>query len=169
MDTKTNIFGRSLVEILSANSLICLCGRTKGYPLGNFTCFTPKGNSVVDYVILNDDLFNDVVYLKVNPLSYLSGHCPISFALKSGSFCRYTNEDSFLKEKHGMASGCFKRRKIKLKRQNKISKCNKQSDKWFDKTLEEMEQEILRTAKILNKYPNDPIIRGKYYTLKKKF
>ena len=58
-----------------------------------------KGNSVVDYVILTDDLFNVVVYFKVNPLSYLSGHCPISFALKSGSFCRYTNEDSFLKEK----------------------------------------------------------------------
>ena len=32
-----------------------------------------------------------------------------------------------------------------------------------------MKQEVLRTAKILNKYPNDPIIRGKYYTLKKKF
>ena len=99
MDTKTNKSGRSLVEILSANGLICLSGRTKGDPSGNFTCFTPKGNSVVDYVILNDDLFNDVVYFKVNPLSYLSGHCPISFALKSGSFCTYTNEDSFLKEK----------------------------------------------------------------------
>ena len=99
MDTKTNKFGRSLVEILSANSLICLNGRTKGDPLGNFTCFTPKGNSAVDYIILNDDLFNDAVYFKVNPLSYLSGHCPISFALKSGSFCGYTNEDSFLKEK----------------------------------------------------------------------
>ena len=88
-----------MVEILSVNSLICLNGRTKGDPLGNFTCFTPKGISVVDYVILNDDLFNDVVYFKVNPLSYSSGHCPISFALKSASFCRYTNEDSFLKEK----------------------------------------------------------------------
>ena len=156
----------------------------------------------------------------------MSGHCPISFALKSGSFCRYTNEDSFLKEKPNsfiwdvssrqkfsktagsddvvtsamkiinlhmnslnqntqskvnlvvnsvteiikdMASRCCKRRKIKPKRQNKTSKCNKQSDKWFDKTLEEMKQEVLRTAKILNKYPNDPIIRGKYYTLKKKF
>ena len=32
-----------------------------------------------------------------------------------------------------------------------------------------MKQEVLRTAKILNKYPNDPIIRGKYCTLKKKF
>ena len=68
-----------------------------------------------------------------------------------------------------MASRCFKRRKIKPKRQNKTSKCNKQSDKWFDKTLEEMKQEVLRTAKILNKYPDDPIIRSKYYTLKKKF
>ena len=186
----------------------------------------PKGNSVIDYVILNDDLFNDVVYFKVNPLSYLSGHCPVSFALKSGSFCRYTNEDSFLKEKPNsfiwdvsseqkfskiagsddvvtlamkvinlhmnslnqntqskvnlvvnsvteiikdMASRCFQRRKVKPKRQNKTSKCNKQSDKWFDKTLEEMKQEVLRTAKILNKYPYDPVIRGKYYTLEKKF
>ena len=32
-----------------------------------------------------------------------------------------------------------------------------------------MKQEVLRTAKILNKYPNDSTIRGKYYTLKKKF
>ena len=125
----------------------------------------------------------------------MSGHCPISFALKSGSFCRYTNEDSFLKEKlnsfkwdvsskhkfskiagsddvvtstmkiinlhmnslsqntqpkvnlvvnsvteilKDKGSGCLKRRKIKPKGQNKTSKCNKQSDKWFDKTLEEM-------------------------------
>ena len=147
--------------------------------------------------------------------------------MKSGSFCRYTNEDSFLKEKPNsfiwdvsskhkfskiagsddvvtsamkiinlhinslnqntqskvnlvvnsvteilkdMASRCLKRRKIqKPKRQNKTSKCNKQSDKWFDKTLEEMKQEVLRTTKILNKYSNDPIIRGKYFTLKKKF
>ena len=66
-DTKTNKSGRSLVEILSSNSLICLSGRTNGDPLGNFTCFIPKGNSVVDYVILNDDLFKDVVYFKVNP------------------------------------------------------------------------------------------------------
>ena len=43
MDTKLNKFGRSLVEILSANSLICLNGRTKGDPLGNFTCFTQRG------------------------------------------------------------------------------------------------------------------------------
>ena len=86
MDTKTNKFGGSLVEILSSSSLICLNGRTKD----NFTCFPPKGNSVVDYVILNDDLFNDVVYFKVNLLSYLSGHCLISFALKSGSFCKLT-------------------------------------------------------------------------------
>ena len=220
MDTKTNKFGRSLVEILTANSLICLSGIAKEDPLGNFTCFTPKGNSVVDCVILNDDLFDDVVYFTVNPLSYLSGHCFISFALKSGSFCcRYTNEDSFLKEKPNsfildvsskqkfskiagsddivtsamkiinlhinslnqntqsklnlgvnsvtkiikdMASRCFKRRQ-------KTSKCNKQSDKWFQKTLEEMKQEVLRTAKILNKHPNDRIIRGKYCTLKKKF
>ena len=100
MDTKTNKFGRSLVEILSSNSLICLSGRTNGDPLGNFTCFIPKGNCVVDYVILNDDLYLMMFfYFKVNSLSYLSGHCPVSMALKSGCFCRYTNEDSFFKEK----------------------------------------------------------------------
>ena len=32
MDTKTSKFVRSLVEILSSNSLICLNGRTKGDP-----------------------------------------------------------------------------------------------------------------------------------------
>ena len=32
-----------------------------------------------------------------------------------------------------------------------------------------MKKEFLRTAEILNKYPNDPIIKGKYHTLKKKF
>ena len=50
MDTKINKFGRSLVETLSSNSLICLNCRTKGDPLGNFTCFTPKRNSVVDHM-----------------------------------------------------------------------------------------------------------------------
>ena len=65
-----------------------------------------------------------------------------------------------------LASRCFKRRKIKQKRQNKTFKCNKISDKWFDKTLEEMKKEVLRTAKILNKYPNDPIYTGKYHTLR---
>ena len=32
-----------------------------------------------------------------------------------------------------------------------------------------MKKEVLRTAKLLNKYPNDPIIRDKYHTLTKKF
>ena len=53
---KTNKFGRSLAEILSSNGLICLNGRTKGDPSGNFTYFTPKVNSV-HYIFIISQLW----------------------------------------------------------------------------------------------------------------
>ena len=58
---------------------------------GAFTCFTPRGNSEVDYIIASESLFNSyhLKFLSRRSLSY-SDHCPLSVNLRvnlGSEFC----------------------------------------------------------------------------------
>ena len=44
---------------------------------GNFTCFTTKENSVVDYVLAKEDLFDNLGDLIVGDINEFSDHAPI--------------------------------------------------------------------------------------------
>ena len=96
IDKAVNSYGRSLTDICSTNQLCILNGKTKGNRVGNFTCFTYNGCSTVDYAITSNSLFSDVIYFTVHPLSVLSNHCPISFALRTRKFSIQPNSDDFL-------------------------------------------------------------------------
>ena len=98
-DKGVNSYGKSLIDICCTNQLCILNGRTKGDRFGNFTCFTYNGCSTVDYAITSNSLFSDVIYFTVHPLSLLSNHCPISFALRTGKFSIQPNSDDFLNSK----------------------------------------------------------------------
>ena len=53
-----------------------------GDPLGALTCFEPRGNSCVDYCVLEYELLRYVNFFKVMPLlRELSDHCAIQVSL----------------------------------------------------------------------------------------
>ncbi len=75
-DFQVNTFGRSLVELCFFNSLCFLNGRKLGDRMGNYTCFTYNGVSVVDYAIVSQKRFDSIKFFEVLPLTLLSNHCP---------------------------------------------------------------------------------------------
>ena len=50
-DPVQNAYGKSLLKLCKSLGLSLANGRTPGDRLGNFTCFTPRGPSLVDFVI----------------------------------------------------------------------------------------------------------------------
>ena len=67
--------------------------RLDGDPHGDYTCYTPRGCSVVDYAVVSADILQDVLYFKVEDLPIYSDHCPIVFSVKHGhTDCREEEE-----------------------------------------------------------------------------
>ena len=60
---------------------------------------TINGCSTIDYAITSNNLFSDVIYFTVHPLSLLPNHYPISFALRTGKFSIQPNSGGFLNSK----------------------------------------------------------------------
>ena len=65
---------------------------------------------------------------------------------------------------HHAAMKCFVLRKYRKKK--KIGQTHK-NIKWFDKDCETLKSEVLSAARNLQRYPRNPIARGKYHKLKK--
>ena len=224
MDKTVNKYGRSLINLCASNNLCILNGRIQGDRFGKFTCHKSNGASVVDYAILSNTLLRKVVYFSVLPLSFLSCHCPISFAIKTNKFFLDTNKSyKFLESKASTfiwervkkehyslllnnietikeansyiddifrnqfssesinnatesitrvicknAAKCFKikrRTRKKTKSNSNVSR----NKKWFDKDCEKAKKELTAALKNLNRYPKDPIVRGKYHKMKKEY
>ena len=65
---------------------------------------------------------------------------------------------------HHAAIKSFLLRKCRIKK--KIGKTHK-NKKWFDKDCETLKSEVLSAARNLQRYPKDPIVRGRYHKLKR--
>lgn len=90
-DCVVNNYGRELLDLCIASRLRILNGRTRlDNNKGAFTCFTPRGASVVDYTIVSDDFLNYVSCFQVGDISSFSDHCPLYLHLSTepGSFFR---------------------------------------------------------------------------------
>ena len=95
-DVTISVYVRALSNMYITNKLCFLNGRTRGDRLGNFTCFTYNGASIVDYAIVGHDVLENIIYFTVHPLILLSNHCYISFALKITTFTTDSSRDNFL-------------------------------------------------------------------------
>ena len=71
-----------------------LNGRYLGDILGNFTCISSNGSSVVDYAIVSEGLLPSVKYFLTKELNYLSDHTQIEFYLRC-NFKKYENCNMF--------------------------------------------------------------------------
>ena len=64
-----------------------------------------------------------------------------------------------------IASKCFRIKKSRPKG----AWVKKKRERWFDSSLTEMKRQVERAAYSLRKHPKDPIVRGRYFTIKKTF
>ena len=72
-DLSVNTQGRCLLDI-------CIGSRLRSS--GKYTCYTPNGCSVVDYVIVSADIQHIISRFSIHPLTMYSDHSPLTFSLK---------------------------------------------------------------------------------------
>ena len=84
-DQKLCDYGNQLLNLCKGNGLRIVNGRKIGDSLGKPTCFKWNGFSVVDYAIVDVDMFSLILSFKVlDILETWSDHCPISLTVNYG-------------------------------------------------------------------------------------
>ncbi len=78
-----NNFGKTLVELCCTQGMHILNGRSYDDFLGNCTCLTNNGASVVDYHVVSTELFSHITYFCVE-IRDESDHLPISSKIVLG-------------------------------------------------------------------------------------
>ena len=74
--------GNALLELCKTLNLLILNGRKTGDLFGKITSFQSNGNSVVDYVLTEHELFEKIAWLKVGKyLPWISDHCAVHFQI----------------------------------------------------------------------------------------
>ena len=81
-DVKINKYGKQLINMCIDNDLKICNGRLSGDLLGQCTYYSKKGNSCIDYALIQTELLNVIRNFQVCPPSYLSDHCVISLNLE---------------------------------------------------------------------------------------
>ena len=83
-DTKpTNEHGVLLLEFCKQAGFVILNGRVGGDAgVGQYTCITADGSSVVDYVLCREEDFNLLHSFCVTPATVYSDHCLVAFVIK---------------------------------------------------------------------------------------
>jgi hypothetical protein len=192
-----------------------LNGRTKGDLIGQFTCQTYNGASVVDYAIVSTGIMQSIHHLTVSEITEFSHHCSLSFALEvepqaeleteetlqlsplPASFVwsdvlkntlrenlvcsNISNEmnsifkspqeiDSLVSEFTTIIVNASKsvvriRNRLSTKKRQKVTV---QKQKWFNTSCHLLKKEVRNLGLLLSKYPDDPFLRHKFFSTKKK-
>ncbi|VDI81765.1 Hypothetical predicted protein [Mytilus galloprovincialis] len=87
-DQKIDQRGKEVLDFCISKQIRILNGRVLGDNFGNFTCYTPNGASVVDYVAVSEEILENVLYFKVSRfIPTLSDcHCKLEWEL-SAKYC----------------------------------------------------------------------------------
>ncbi|VDI59536.1 Hypothetical predicted protein [Mytilus galloprovincialis] len=87
-DQKIDQRGKEVLDFCISKQIRILNGRVLGDTFGNFTCYTPNGASVVDYVAVSEEILENVLYFKVSRfIPTLSDcHCKLEWEL-SAKYC----------------------------------------------------------------------------------
>ena len=82
-DNKLDARGKQLLEFCVTTKMRILNGRVIDDLFGKYTCHKPTGSSVVDYIILSEELLTSVLYFKVSDFipNYSDCHCILSMNL----------------------------------------------------------------------------------------
>ena len=93
LDRVTNKYGDHLLSLCKSVPLRICNGRKLGDILGSFTCYTPNGQSCVDYCLVSPRLYDCVQTFSVGQVSTLSDHCPIRAVIRVNARTDYADED----------------------------------------------------------------------------
>jgi exonuclease III len=90
--------GKEILELCKASNMKIINGRKFGDTNGRFTCYSRNAliPSVIDYTIVDSDIFQEVTYFKVDSLTTYSDHCPIFFRLKANFVINRNQEANVL-------------------------------------------------------------------------
>ena len=100
-DTTVNTQGRYLLDLCISSRIRIVNVRLDGDRHGNYTCYTPRGCSVVDYALVSADMLQEVLYFKVEDLPIYFDHCPIVLCVKHGhSDCREEEDQQYSAAKY---------------------------------------------------------------------
>ena len=82
-DNKIDTRGKQLLELCISANMRILNGRTFGDLYGKFTCHKPVGSSVVDYVIVSENLLPKILSFEVSDFipNFSDCHCKLSFSI----------------------------------------------------------------------------------------
>jgi hypothetical protein len=89
LDKIFNDRGSNLLDLCISIRLRILNGRKPGDSIGYYTCHKYNGSSVVDYCLVTECIFQDILYFHVHTnISDLSDHCQISTCIKNVHFTK---------------------------------------------------------------------------------
>ena len=84
-DTKTNAYGRKLLDFCLQHDICILNGRDlpcTAHYTGDFTCYNHNGSSTVDYLITESELIQYLHDFRLLDMNANSDHRPLSFCFK---------------------------------------------------------------------------------------
>lgn len=211
-DKITNTFGKKLLDLCRHNNLTILNGSKLGDLQGQYTSFQYNGSSVIDYCIVESDLYQTVTYFQVKDLTCVSDHTPIvvclgqvqspnfpemkyqefphGFKWCEEGYAEALNLKIFQDKINNITNKTYSLnpagvQQLNLELQNIIvdlAKCSLKSkkcktntvrrtttNKWYTSSLYVLKCNLLHTCKLLQRSPNDPIIRGNYFKHKKSY
>ena len=84
-DQITDSRGRELLDICISQQLRFLNGRVLGDLMGKFTCHTTNGSSTVDYVVVSDEILDQILYFQISPFipTLSDTHCKLEWAISA--------------------------------------------------------------------------------------
>ena len=82
-DKIINKRGEEILDMCKSLNLYIANGRKVGDPFGSYTCLKWNGNSVVDYLLASQEIFDKVPIFKIGIFQpMLSDHCPLLYSLE---------------------------------------------------------------------------------------
>lgn len=91
-DTVVNTRGKSLLEFCSTSEMCILNGRSgNDQNQGQYTCVNVRGASVVDYVLIDTDSYDQIMDFEVGA-EHASDHFPLLFSLRGPSVLNNSSE-----------------------------------------------------------------------------
>ena len=81
IDSTVNTYGKELLKLCKCSNLIICNGRFGEDKAGKYTCYTARGKSMVDYLIISPQCLHLLHDFCIEPLLVDSDHCPIYFNL----------------------------------------------------------------------------------------
>jgi len=82
-DPKSNKYGKELIELCKSCSMRIMNGYFQNdMSTGAFTCYTPRGKSLIDYLICDTSFYHSLLSFDLEPLCTNSDHRPLVFSVK---------------------------------------------------------------------------------------